>query len=140
MMEEELMQEYIDAMEEQTGNFPREKEKENILSFFKRVIFMPDTTRTSNLDKDEIGQVKVPVRTNLSLSLYAQQMGLAGLGNHFFKESQIISDSSLSKEGFLDKLAVTQKREMESKTRRANLQQKKGWFSRKEPEPQQEYY
>jgi len=132
--EEEFSQEELDTLEELGYGHPQQEEKQNIFSFFKRVIFMPDTTRTANLDKDELGYVRIPVRTNLSLALYSKQMGLTGLGNHFFLESQIISNSSLSKEGFLDKLAVTQKREVEAKTRRSNLPgQKKGWFAKKEP-------
>jgi len=140
MEEEELTQAEIDTLEEMGYGAPQAEEKQNIFSFFKRVIFMKDTTRTSNLTNDELGFTKIPVRTNLILSLYSEQMGLSGLSNHFMRESQIISDSSLSREGFLDKLAVTQKREMESKTRRSNLPQKKGWFAPKQPQQPTDQY
>jgi hypothetical protein len=133
-MEEDLTQEEMEALEELGYGSPRPEEKQNIFSFFKRVIAMADTTRTSNLTEEELGLVKVPVRTNQFISLYAKQMGLKGLANHFFKESQIITNSSLSREGFLDKLAVTQKREMEARARSYKKQQPKGWFKKKQPE------
>jgi len=133
MTNEELTEEDQQALQELGYGFPQVEEKQNIFGFFKRVIDMNDTTRTANLMQDELGYVRIPVRTNLSLALYAKQMGLTGLGEYFFQESQIISDSSLSREGFLDKLAVTQKREVDSRTRRNNLQQNKGWFNKKQP-------
>lgn len=133
-MEEELTQEEQEALEELGYGAPRPEEKHNIFSFFKRVISMGDTTRTSNLTEDELGAVKVPVRTNQFIALYAQQMGLIGLAQHFFKESQIITNSSLSRDGFLDKLAVTQKREMDARSRGGTppQQPKGGWFKRKQ--------
>jgi len=134
------MQEYTDeelaALEELgydvgEGGYgaPSPVEKTNIFSFFKRVITMPDTTRTSNLTEDELGMVRIPVRTLLFLSLYSKQMGLSGLGDHFKMESNVITNSALSKEGFLDKLAVTQKREMVEGARKPPI--KKGWFGKK---------
>jgi len=130
MESEELTEEELEALEELGYGYPKQEDKPSMFGFFKRVITMPDTTRTSNLNEDELGLVKIPVRTLLNLSLYSKQMGLIGLGQHFFKESQIISNSSLSKEGFLDKLAVTQKREMEAKTKKAMTPKQKRWFSK----------
>ena len=138
--DDELTPDEEEALEELGYGYPRPEEKQNIFSFFKRVIIMKDTTRTSNLNEDELGLIKVPVRTLLNLSLYSGQMGLSGLGNYFFQESQIVSNSSLSREGFLDKLAVTQKREMEARTRRFSPAQKKRWFKPKEQQPMEKYY
>jgi len=129
--EEDLTPEEVEALEDIGYGYPKKKEEQNIFAFFKRVINMPETTRTSNLTADELGFVKIPLRTNLSIALYCKQMGLMGLGSHFEKEAHITSDSSLSKDGFLDKLAVTQKREMETKTRKQTVANK-GWFKKKE--------
>ncbi len=130
MAEDELTLEEMESLEG-TYNYPPQEEKENIFSFFKRVISMPNTLRTANLTGDELGGIRIPVRTLHKLSLYCKQMGLTGLGEHFAKEAHIITDSSLSREGFLDKLAVTQKREMEAKTKMpATEEQKKGWFKK----------
>jgi len=129
--DEELTPEEVDALEEIGYGYPKKKEEHNIFAFFRRVISMPDTTRTSFLTADELGLVKIPLRTNLSIALYCKQMGLRGLSSHFEKEAHITSDSSLSRDGFLDKLAVTQKREMETKTRKPAVVNK-GWFKKKE--------
>lgn len=138
MNEDELTEEEIEELEKLGYGFPKPDEKNNIFSFFKRVIATRDTTRVSNLQEEELGHATIPVRTNLQLALYCEQMGLGGLGSHFMKESQIISNSSLSRDGFLDKLAVTQKREMDTKTRTATPAQRRNWFQRKN-QPQQEY-
>jgi len=134
MVDESLTPEEMDTLEQLGYGYPKEEEKANIINFFKKVIVMEDTTRTANLMDEELGLVKVPVRPLLNLSLYCKQMGLKGLASHFLKESQIITNSSLSREGFLDKLAVTQKREMETKTKKsATVAQRKNWFKKKEP-------
>jgi len=134
MSEEEinLTDEERDALEQMGYGYPIEEEKQNIFSFFKRVIATKDTTRVSNLNDEELGLAKIPIRTLLELSGFCEKMGLSGLGNSFFQDSQIISDSALSKEGFLDKLAVTQKREIESKSKKRVAN--KGWFKKKTPE------
>jgi len=133
MEDDELSPEELMALEtELERQYPKEDEKQNIFSFFKRVIGMKDTTKTSNLNEEELGFATVPVRTWLELSLYCEKQGLKGLGTYFAEKAHIISDSSLSKDGFLDNLAVTQKREMETKARKFTESQKKNWFGRKQ--------
>lgn len=127
---DELTPAELEALE--NYSYPQQEEKQSIFSYFKRVVTMPNTLRTANVNEVELGGVRIPVRTLHKLSLYCKQMGLAGLGEHFAKEAHIITDSSLSREGFLDKLAVTQKREMEARTRAPfTEEQKKGWFKKK---------
>lgn len=141
-MDEEFTPEEMQLAEElaESGyGYPKEEEKQNIFSFFRRVIFMPDTSRTSNLTEDELGMVKIPVRTNLELAEYCKHQGLNGLSQFFFNEAQIISNTSLSRDGFLDKLAVTQKREVESKRREFTAKQKKNWFKKPSTSPQEGY-
>lgn len=137
MSEENLTDEEVEALA-QMGlgyGYPKAEEKQNIFAFFRKVISMSDTTRTSNLNEDELGLAKIPVRTNLELSEYCKVMGLKGLSTYFNQEAQIITNSSLSREGFLDRLAVTQKREMETKLKRPKSVNK-GWFKKKQPEEQ----
>ena len=123
------------ALEENYGNYsygyPTPEEKNNIYTYFKRVIGMFDNTKTANLTADEIGMVKIPVRTNLEIAQYCESMGMKGFANFFKKEAQILLGTSLSREGFLNKLAVTQKRESEIKTRNAQPRDSKGWFTKK---------
>ena len=115
-------------------NYPQEEEKQNIFTFFKKVISMEDNSKTGNLTKDEIGLVRIPVRTAQDLSLFCDVMGSKGLSYYFKEKAQITLGTSLSRDGFLDKLAVTQKREVEAKKR--NLTQNKSWFKPKGEEVQ----
>jgi len=116
----------------QYGGYPKPEEKNNIFTFFKKIISMGNTTRVANLNNEELGLAKVPVRTLLNLSLYCEEVGLSGLGSYFKKESLILSDTSLGREGFIPRLAVTQKREMEARTKVFSDKQKKTWFKRKD--------
>ena len=127
-MAEELTPEEIEIIEQLGGHSGKGEEKQGIFSFFKKVINMPDTLRTSNLQKDELGMAKIPVRTLREISLFCKESGLSGLGEYFEKESCIITNSSLSREGFLDKLVVTQRKSTEMKTKEMSDQQKKRWF------------
>ena len=125
--------------------YPREEEKQNIFAFFKKVIAMKDTTKTAFLVENvktgerELGFARIPVRTHQELSLYAELMGNTWMQDAFFRESQITLATSLSREGFLDKLAVTQKREMDSKNRMVIPQENKGWFKSKSKTEEQGY-
>lgn len=130
--DEELTEEEITALDEMGYGYPKEEEKQNIYNYFKRVITVKDNTKTANLLNEELGMAKIPVRTAQEIALYCRVMGMKGFANYFQEEGQILLGTSLSREGFLNKLAVTQKRESEIKTRRPLV--KKGWFKRKEPE------
>lgn len=134
MAEEEYEDMYTPVFEDEMnyGGYPKPEEKNNIFTFFKKIISMPNTTRVANLNNEELGLAKVPVRTLLNLSLYCEEVGLSGLGSYFKKESLILSDTSLGREGFIPKLAVTSKREMEARTKLFSDKQKKTWFKRKE--------
>jgi len=133
-MEEQLTQEEVDLLAQSGLGYPQQEDKNNIFTFFKKVLSMDDTSRTANLTETELGGVRIPVRTLEMLSLYCCQMGLTGLGEHFMKEAQVITNTSLSREGFLDKLVVTSKKEMETSTRMPpTASQKRRWFKKKNP-------
>jgi hypothetical protein len=131
----DLTPEEAEALQQLSYGYPRPEERENIYNYFKKVITMMDNTKTANLTIDELGLVKIPVRTNQEIALYCDAMGMGnikdakGFAGYFMKEAQILLGTSLSREGFLNKLAVTQKREVESKTRRPVVN--KGWFKKK---------
>ena len=129
----ELIQEELEALEQYGYSYPKEEDKLNVFSFFKRVISQRDNTRTANLLPDEIGNVRNSVRTFQELELYCRKLGLSGLSQYFQEKGQIVLGTSLSREGFLDKLAVTQKRETDTKLGRHQQTQNKGWFKKKQP-------
>lgn len=128
----EITPEELEELESAGLGYPKKGEKEGILAFFKKVLSTKDNTKTGNVNEEELGFVRLPVRTNLELDNYCRTMGMKGLADYFQDKAQIVSSSSLSKEGFLDKLVVTQKRESELKQRRFSNAQKKNWFGRKE--------
>lgn len=126
-----------DELEELLGGYPKPKDKAGVWTFFKRVLTTKDTTRSANLDiETELGLGKIPVRTLQNIALFCEEMGMKGLAHHFSAEAQIITNSSLSKDGFLIKTAVTQKRETELKTK-SQARPRRRWFGREEKIPQQ---
>lgn len=132
MDEEQLTPEEAEELEDIISRgYPKEEEKQNMFAFFKRVMMTKDNTKSANLTEEELGGLSYPVRTSQWLKLYCTEMGNKGFASFFDKESQIALGTSLSKEGFLDKLAVTQKRESEIKTK-AQRKANKGWFKKKQ--------
>ena len=132
--EDGITEEEMQLLKEMWYGYPQEEEKQNIFSFFKRVISMKDNSKTANLDKDELGIVRIPVRTCQEIELFCDKVGSKGLASYFEDRAQIILSTSLSKEGFLDNLAVTQKREIDRKKRK--MLSNSGWFKKKESEVQ----
>lgn len=143
--EEELTPEEEKVLKEIEGSYdyPQAEEKQNIYNYFKKVITMRDNTKTANLTNEELGLAKIPVRTNQEIALLCEALGMGnisegdkegrGFAGYFQREAQILLGTSLSREGFLNKLAVTQKRELDTtKTKRPLV--KKGWFAKKEKE------
>ena len=133
-MEEDLTMEEAQELQEML-NYPKQEDKQNIYTYFKKVLSQEDNSKTAFLNNDELGIVKIPVRTNQEIALYCDAMGMGsaskktGFAGYFMKEGQVALTTSLSREGFLNKLAVTQKKESEIKTRRPTVN--KGWFQKK---------
>ena len=80
---------------------------------------------------------RLPVRTQQELANFCKLCGMKDFARMFESEAQIVLATSLSKEGFLDKLAVTQKREAETRIRKGTTSTaKRGWFAPKQ-QPQE---
>lgn len=136
--DEELTTEEEEVLEQMGYGYPKPEEKQNIYNYFKKVILMRDNTKTANLSNEELGLARIPVRTNQEIALLCEALGMGnikdskGFAGYFHQESQILLGTSLSREGFLDKLAVTQKKEIESRIKKPLI--KKGWFAKKSKE------
>ena len=105
--------------------------KANMHSFFTNVVKSPDTTKTGNLSQEELGVTNLPVRTYKELAIFSQDVaGQEEWADYFTKMSEVQTSSSLSKDGFLMRLAVTQKKEMADMT--PQKKENKGWFKSKE--------
>jgi len=105
--------------------------KANMHSFFTNVVKSSNTIKTGNLTMDELGVSELPVRTYKELELFCTNIANEKeWGEYFQKMSEIQTSSSLSKEGFLMKLAVTLKKELADVT--PSKKKNKGWFKKKE--------
>ena len=110
-------------------------EKHNVHKFLFSVATSDDTTKTGYLrdDKDlnEIGIPKYPIRAYKSLALISEKiMNNDYFKNYFEAESEIITSTSLSRQGKLINLAVLQKREVADTTKFSRTPVK-SWFKKK---------
>lgn len=113
------------------------QEKSNIHSFFTKVIQNDDTTKTGNLDMDELGMSKLPLRSLKELELFSQEVEDNKLWQDYFRKmAEIQTATSLSKEGFLMRLSVTQKKELADVT--PKRKKNKGWFGSRKKDSTEE--
>lgn len=118
---------------ESAGGFaPTGTEKKNVHTFLNDVAIAKDTTKTGNLEKEELGTPKLPLRTYKELELFCREVMLQeDFANYFKKKGEILTASSLSKDALLVKLAVTTKKE-ESLDIPQPRKENKGWFKKKD--------
>ena len=111
------------------------EEKLNHFKFFKDVVEQTNV-KTANLTEDELGIVRIPVRTHLEIAEYCKAMNMNAFSKYFQAKSQVIQATSLSRGGFLPQLVVTTKREAETTLTKTGQQKvNRGWFKSKEPSP-----
>lgn len=102
-------------------------EEKGIDNFFLEIIRNDDNLKIGNLEKNEIGLPKLPVRTQLEL---ADDCSLIPSMSSFEKDlrtqAQNTINTSLSKEGFLIRARITQKKELLDSTKKK--ERRKGLF------------
>jgi len=132
-MEEELTPAEKEELKDLLGygsNLP--EAKQNVHTFLHNVATAEDTTKLGFLTATELGNTQNPVRAYKHLSAFAKEiMNKPELATYFGNNSEIITSTSLSREGFLVDRAVVQKRELKdtsSKPRKENS----GWFKGKD--------
>jgi len=92
--------------------------KQNVHTFLFNVATADDTTKLGNLKEEEIGMMPNPIRAYKNLGLFAKDiMGKDELYSFFNANSEIVTSTSLSREGFLVDHAVIQKRELKDATK-----------------------
>ncbi len=102
--------------------------KNNLHTFLTRVIQDENTTKTGNLSDEELGLSRLPVRSLMELELFCRDICADdGWADYFKKSGEIQKASSLSKDGFLLKLSVTNKKELADVTPERK-KKNKGWF------------
>lgn len=128
--QEGLTEQEKQELAEIMGGAATPEEKHNTHSFLTKVVEQVDTTKVGNLDEEEIGQPKFPQRVLKELNLFCDSIAnMPYFASYFDKEAEIVSSTSLSKEGILIKLASVKKAEFADVTPKAK--KNKGWFRRK---------
>lgn len=108
------------------------EQKQTLHSFLTNIVKTKDTTRVGNLEKEELGLPKLPVRTYEELSLFSKEIaGDEAWGEYFDKMSEIQTATSLSRGALLARLAVTLKKELADVTPKEK-KKNKGWFKKKD--------
>lgn len=140
-------EEYQDYLEEEQatateaaeeGMFPRPSLKDNIFTFFRHVLRLPDSSKVGNLSEGELGKLPFNVRNCQYLSLIGELTNDNDFSTFFKKQGEITLSTSASKRGWFTELVVSQKKFAERLIKLPTPQQqpRKGFFARRQP-PQQ---
>jgi hypothetical protein len=120
---EEQVKEYGEEIARQYA-----QEKSNIHSFFTKVIQNISTIKTGNVSDEELGNPLLTIRGLKELELFCKDILADDSWADYFKEmAEIQTATSLSKEGFLMKLSVTNKKELADVTPKSK-KKNSGWF------------
>lgn len=121
--EEALLKEYY--------NVPMPQKDQTMYAFLNAVATSDDTTKVGYVTLDELGMPKHPIRTYKKIAHFCNTVAdKPGFSGYFIGKSEIVTSTSLSKDGFLVNKAVTVKRELENikKERKPSS----SWFKKKE--------
>jgi hypothetical protein len=132
---DEQVQQFVktEAEADELRDFIRKAgEEKGIDQFFLEIIRASDNLKIGNLTKDEIGLPRLPTRTLLELADDCELIpSLSSFKTDFRKQAQDMVNTSLSKEGFLIRARITQKKELLDSTKKK--EKRRGLFgSRKE--------
>lgn len=111
--------------------YPKAQDVYNVHKFLHDVSVSMDTTKTGNIGEEELGLPAFNVRTLKDVQTYAEMMGLGAYGKYFGAKSEHITATSLSKDGFLDKLSIMTRQQVEALSRSTGKKKNKGWFGKK---------
>jgi len=139
-MDEETQDQVLTEAElEEVKDFYRRLgvEEKGIDTFFLEIIRADDTTKIGNLTEAELGSPNLPVRTLKELAGDCELIpSMATFTKYFKDQAEMILATSLSKEGFLIKARITQKKELLDRKRRVRT--KGGLFAKKVEEVMEE--
>ncbi len=79
-------------------------------ALFDTVLKYTPSTKVSNLNKIELGDLGISVRESMRIALLAKTFHHQIFANFFMRQAGIITDSAMSKEGWFTELFVTSKR------------------------------
>lgn len=91
-------------------NSPDPKPFGGIYALFDAVRRTPRTTKVSNLNKFELGELGISVRESMRIALLGKTFHHPIFAKFFLDQAGIISDSAMSKNGWFTELFVTSKK------------------------------
>jgi len=130
MTDEEALLKIAQAMKD---NAPTQEEKTNVHTFLRDVVMAKDTTKIGNLQVDkDMNELGIPAHTVRGCKEMAR-ISERIMNNNFFRdyfnsESEDTLATSLSRGGFLDRLATIQTKQIADITKRKKIN--KGWFGK----------
>jgi len=139
---EEIEEEYDDENWEAEVGGSEATPLGGLYGLFKEVAKQRDTKRVSNLTKEELGIWNLSVRDCERVALIADTFHHSGVAEFFRRQSRIVTDTAMSKNGWFTELFITSKRFASRGSTVSNLPQSKKskWriFSDKGGQPIQE--
>ncbi len=123
-----LNNEEMQELAKLVGTANIQEEKSNVHNFLLKVVQTKDSTKVANLQEEELGSAKLPVRTLQELGLFSDKIGnMPYFSEYFMSEGEIILATSLSRDAKLLESAITTSKQIgniPTKTRKKN----RGWF------------
>ena len=133
MNEEEMTPEEEEELGELLDGYgsPRAARSFTVPEFLNKIRLAKDTLKTGNLTAEEVGMIRLPVRSVQEFALYSKELCKDKVMEDVFNgESEIITASSLSKDAKLITLGVVQKKEWSDSSSKPR-KQNRGWFKSK---------
>ena len=147
---------YEDDYQEEDRNFDEEEFEDQLdnryapqpdnlgglYGLFKDVLSRKNSLRVSNLTKEELGLLKMPVRDAEFIALLGDTFHHPGIAEFFRKQSRITTDTAMSRGGWFSELFISSKKHAfrDSSSSLSNLptpnKKKQRWrvFSNDEPQ------
>jgi hypothetical protein len=127
-MTEELTQEEQQILANYISqNYPKPEEKAGVFHFFNKILKIPETIRTGNLNEDEL----FAVRNLLRAKIFSEEKSMDKVSKYFAKRAEIVTGTSLSRLGFLIQAVITTKKESKAKIKTGEDKKKK-WGQKEE--------
>jgi len=126
---ENLSDEEIKELMEGDYGYPKAPEKDNLYKFFREVLKSKTSHKVANFREEEMGKMKLPVRSYMEIAAYARAEGLGNIvGKYLDEKAEILAATSMGRKGFWAQLLVTQiKKEQKVPI---GLPQKKNWLGK----------
>jgi hypothetical protein len=102
------LEEELEAQLDGSLPYPNYSPKDNIFRFFLKILGLKNSTKVAFLTKEETGKSRLSSRSYLELANYADKEGLKLIKDYFKQRAEILSATSMGREGKFLTTSVTQ--------------------------------